>query len=84
MVKYSIYIFAFLAIVISCKKKDPQPQPVDNFLKITVQPTYQNSGLENVNLDSVYTTAEGYKVKFTDIKFFVTKMKNGTTNLFEK
>jgi hypothetical protein len=83
MVKYSIYIFAFSVILISCKKKDSQPQPVDNFLKITVQPTYQNSGLENVNLDSVYTTAEGYKVKFTDIKFFVTKMRNGTTNLFE-
>lgn len=72
-----------MLIIISCKKKDPQPQIVDNYLKITVQPTYANSGQQNVQLDSVYTTPEGYKVKFTDVKFYVTKLKNGNSNLLE-
>ena len=83
MVKNSICIFSVLLVMFSCKKKDPQPQPVDNYLKITVQPTYSNNGQQNVQLDSVYTTAEGYKVKFTDVKFYVTKLKNGNSNLLE-
>ena len=83
MVKYSIGIFSVFILLLSCKKKDPQPQPVDNYLKITVQPTYSNAGQQNVQLDSVYTTPEGYKVKFTDVKFYVTKLKNGNSNLLE-
>jgi hypothetical protein len=83
MVKNSIWIFASILVLISCKKKQPQPQPVDNYVKITVQPTYLNAGQQNVKLDSVYTTPEGYKVKFTDVKFYLTKLKNGNTNLIE-
>jgi hypothetical protein len=66
-----------MIIIISCKKKNPEPQLVDNYLKITVQPTYMNNGAENALLDSIYTTPEGYKVKFTDAKFYLTKLKNG-------
>jgi len=83
MVKNSIWIFASILVLISCKKKQPEPQPVDNYVKITVQPTYLNAGQQNVQLDSVYTTPEGYKVKFTDVKFYLTKLKNGNFNLFE-
>jgi hypothetical protein len=83
MAKHSIWIFSFMAALASCKKKDPQPQPVDNYLKITVQPTYSFDGNQNVQLDTVYTTPEGYKVKFTDVKFYLTKLKNGNSNLLE-
>ena len=51
MVKYSIGIFSVFILLLSCKKKDPQPQPVDNYLKITVQPTYLNNGQQNVQHD---------------------------------
>lgn len=83
MSKFVFYFLFLMIIIISCKKKDPEPQPVDNYLKITIQPTYMNNGIENAVLDSIYTTPEGYKVKFTDIKFFITKMKNGGNDLFE-
>lgn len=83
MSKFFFYFLILIFVIISCKKKAPEPQLVDNYLKITVQPTYMNNGIENAILDSIYTTPEGYKVKFTDIKFFVTKMKNGSTDLFE-
>lgn len=83
MLKNFFYTLIILVIFVSCKKKDPQPLPVDNYLKITIQPTYLFDGTQDVMLDSVYTTPEGYKVKFTDIKFFLTKMKNGNNELFE-
>ncbi|MBM3185789.1 MAG: hypothetical protein FJZ67_05780 [Bacteroidetes bacterium] len=83
MTKFFFYFLFLMIILISCKKKEPQPQTVDNYLNITVQPTYKNNGAENALLDSIYTTPEGYKVKFTDVKFYVTKLKNGNSNLLE-
>jgi len=84
MLKKIIFVFGVIALAFSCKKKvEPDPIPVDNYLKLTVQPTYLFDGSQNVQLDSVYTTPEGYKVKFTDIKFFVTKLKNGSVDLIE-
>jgi hypothetical protein len=83
MSKFFFYFLFLIIIIISCKKNEPQPQPVDNYLKITVQPTYMNNGAEHALLDSIYTTPEGYKVKFTDAKFYLTKIKNGNSNLLE-
>jgi hypothetical protein len=83
MSKFFFYFLFLMIIIISCKKKNPEPQLVDNYLKITVQPTYMNNGAENALLDSIYTTPEGYKVKFTDAKFYLTKLKNGNSNLLE-
>jgi hypothetical protein len=83
MSKFFFYFLFLIIIIISCKKNEPQPQPVENYLKITVQPTYMNNGTENALLDSIYTTPEGYKVKFTDAKFYLTKLKNGNSNLLE-
>jgi hypothetical protein len=34
-------------------------------------------------MDSVYTTAEGYKVKFTELTCYFTLLKNGTNQLIE-
>ena len=84
MLNKIIFTVAITTFIVSCKKKvEPDPIPVDNYLKVTVQPTYLFDGSQNVQLDSVYTTPEGYKVKFTDIKFFVTKLKNGSVDLTE-
>ena len=84
MLKIIIVLFSSSILFVACKKKvEPEPTPVDNYVKVTVQPTYLFDGSQNVLLDSSYTTPEGYKVKFTDIKFFVTKLKNGNLNLLE-
>ncbi len=84
MLKKIIFLFSSSILFVACKKKvEPDPAPVDNYLSVTVQPTYLYDGSQNVLLDSLYTTPEGYKVKFTDIKFYVTKLKNGNVNLLE-
>ncbi|MFT5860141.1 MAG: hypothetical protein ACI865_002249 [Flavobacteriaceae bacterium] len=59
------------SIVLSCKPDEVEPTPCETCedqLRVTVQPTFDGNFL---TLDSVYTTVEGYDVKFTDIKFFV-------------
>jgi hypothetical protein len=57
------------SIVLSCKPDEVEPTPCETCedqLRVTVQPTFDGNFL---TLDSVYTTVEGYDVKFTDIKF---------------
>jgi hypothetical protein len=65
----------------SCKDKtpEPEPEPVD-MVRISVQPVY---GSEELYLDSGYTTIEGYKVKFTDIKFYVHDVRNNGVQMIE-
>lgn len=68
-----------MAALVSCKKNKPTPiETPKSYVEITVQPTYNSS---NLFLDSVYVTTEGYKIKFTDLKFFGTTLKNGQNSL---
>ncbi len=63
-------LMALGTIMVACKDKTPEPTPVEeeDVLRVTVQPTY---GTDLMYLDSVYTTVEGYDIKFTNLKFFV-------------
>jgi hypothetical protein len=47
----------------------------ESTLKINIIPKY---GDEILYLDSVYNTSEGYFVKFTEFKFYITKLGNGS------
>lgn len=61
---------------VSCdknKKTDPEQK-----LQIVVNPVF---GSQVLYLDSVYYTSEGYAVKFTDIKFFLSALHNGVDTL---
>lgn len=72
-------IIACCFLLCSCNKNKPDPiETPKSFVELTVQPTYNAS---NLFLDSVYITTEGYKIKFTDLKFFGTTLKNGSNNL---
>ena len=76
---YFLIIFTGCFFLYSCNKDKPNPiETPKSFVEITVQPTYNSS---NLFLDSVYITTEGYKIKFTDLKFFGTTLKNGSNNL---
>lgn len=71
---------ALLALTVSCKKEttpEPDPEEVD-MLRIDVNPVFDT---EVLYLDSVYTTPEGYKIKLTDIKFFLENLENGSNQL---
>jgi hypothetical protein len=66
-------------VLFSCKKKDPEPTPTpDSYISMTIQPVFGNG---NLFLDSIYTTAEGYQVKFTDIKCYLSGIGNDTVQL---
>ncbi|MCF8330636.1 MAG: hypothetical protein K9I37_09890 [Crocinitomicaceae bacterium] len=76
--RFLFYLF-LLAGLFSCNKDKPTPiETPKSYVEITVQPTYNSS---NLFLDSVYVTTEGYKIKFTDLKFFGTTLKNGQNSL---
>lgn len=61
---FTLSVCIFLS---SCKDKVPEPiEPEDSELRITVQPVF---GGQTLQLDSTYTTAEGYGVQFTDLTF---------------
>jgi len=68
-----------LLVSVSCKEDPPvpDPDPVDT-VRIDVQPIFNGA---NLYLDSTYTTVEGHKVQFTDIKFYLEDVKNGTVQL---
>lgn len=59
----------------SCKKKKNKEKEPDRIV-MSVQPYF---GENMVQLDSVYTTPEGYLIKFTDIKFYISGIRSGTS-----
>jgi hypothetical protein len=82
MIKLISAIIFFMFLVTSCKKDDVAP-PSTQYLQIDILPTYANIGTMPMNLDSVYTTPEGYQVKFTDVKFYSSILKNETNSLLQ-
>lgn len=71
-----------LILLFACKKETPQPPlvtptPTDQ-LTVNVFPFY---GGDTLQLDSTYQTLEGYDFQFTDIKFYVSHLKNGSDTL---
>ncbi len=75
-------LFFFIPIGLlffSCDKDVPTKEE-DTYLSLTVQPTF---GMENLFLDSVYTTVEGYDFKILDFKFYMTDVKNNSNSLAE-
>ena len=77
MATKNLLILSMVALVMvftSCKdKEDDEPcEPTTEQLTVTVQPLF---GGEILHLDSTYTTAEGYGVQFTDLKFFAENVR---------
>jgi len=74
-------VFGVALIFVACKD-DEVVVCEDNpsYLNITVQPVFD---AQNLYLDSVYATVEGYDVKFTDIKFYMEDIKNGSLKLID-
>ncbi len=73
-------MFSLGAVFTSCNDKvecDPC-EPVTGQLSVSVQPVF---GGEILHLDSAYTTAEGYSVQFTDLKFFAEDVRGPMSQL---
>ncbi|MBM3429404.1 MAG: hypothetical protein FJX99_00290 [Bacteroidetes bacterium] len=76
---YVFIVAISLFSLVSCKKDNPEPEPVVNYLEINMSAVYGANGTQTLLLDSVYTTPEGYKIKFTDIKCYFTLLQNDGT-----
>lgn len=81
MRKFSLYSLAIVFFLSSCKDDEilpilPEDEPLQ--LEVRVQPVF---GGQSIEQDGVYTTAEGYDVKFTELKFYFTNIKNGAYTL---
>lgn len=72
-----LFMVISLGVVTSSCKNEKIPEAAPSSLKITVQPVYNG---QTLYLDSTYTTVEGYKVQFTDIKFYVENVRSGSNN----
>lgn len=95
MIRLIMLLFIFSIFTFSCKKEgctDPQADnyntnantddgsctyPLDE-LQIKMNTSY---GTQNFYLDSSYQTDEGYTVKFTDLKFYLSDLTNGQDTL---
>jgi hypothetical protein len=80
--KTHFFILTLLLVVFSCKKdKTPNP-PVEekDRVQILLEPSFGDGKLK---LDSTYVTSEGYKIQFSEIKFFAHQWKNGEKTLVE-
>jgi hypothetical protein len=81
--KYSVlqrfsFFFAGLVIILySCNKEEKVPpvSVLENELEIKIQSYFGN---DFMYLDSTYTTSENYKIRFTDCKFFLANISNGS------
>lgn len=69
----NIFFILFFALSLVACDKDKVPNPIDPVMEsnIVVNPVYNGQPLF---LDSIYTAPNGYKIKVTDILFYVTKL----------
>ena len=59
---------------------DDTPTPQKSYLQLDMQPVF---GAQPFFMDSLYTTPEGYQVKFTELKCYFTLFANGDSSLHQ-
>jgi hypothetical protein len=72
---FSLSILLFLA---ACDKDKPTPPKAQ--IQVSMQPVF---GALPFYMDSIYTTQEGYKIKFTELKCYFTLFGNGSHSLHQ-
>lgn len=59
---------------------DDTPAPEKAYLQLDLQPVF---GAQHFYMDSLYTTPEGYLIKFTELKCYFTLFANGDSSLYQ-
>jgi hypothetical protein len=80
-VRNIVLIAVALPLAIACKKEkvdETEPLVETASLRVDVLPMFGNDVLY---LDSTYVTPEGYDVQFSELKFYMQDIKNGSTIL---
>ncbi len=74
-VKNILFVFLLLSLALACTKEVvPEPNQTAKQWSVALQPVFNGSYLF---LDQTYTTPEGFKIQFTDIKMYCTDFKIG-------
>jgi hypothetical protein len=79
--KLSIILFLAYGFALYSCGEDVEAEcdaPAPSSLRISVQPKF---GASDLFLDSIYTSSEGYLVKFTDLKFYLHEIRNESNAL---
>ncbi len=79
----TVGVFLIGVLFFASCKEDVAPVPEEeptNYVKIEVDPMFDT---EVLHLDSVYTTQEGYDIKFLEIRFYMENVRNGSTSLID-
>lgn len=80
LISTSIVAVALVCILISCHKPLPVDPPVQTTAQGIIQPKF---GSEDLYLDSIYTLADGTKIKVEDIKFYCSAVSSGGSVLVD-
>ena len=75
----TIFLCVFVVLAIAACDKD-KPETPKNYVQVAMQPVF---GSQTFYMDSIYTTQEGYQIKFTELKCYFTLFKNGASALHE-
>ena len=76
--KTIFFCLPLLLLAVACDKDKPDAPKAQ--LQVTMQPVF---GALPFYMDSIYTTPEGYKIKFTELKCYFTLFGNGSTALHQ-
>lgn len=66
-------------LAIAACDKD-KPETPKNYVQVAMQPVFGN---QTFYMDSIYSTQEGYQIKFTELKCYFTLFKNVSNALHE-
>ena len=75
----AIFFMSFALLYLSACGDDT-PTPEKAYLQLDLQPVY---GTQPFYMDSLYTTPEGFQVKFTELKCYFTLFANGDSSLHQ-
>lgn len=67
-----------MLIFAACDKD--KPEAPKKYVQVALQPVF---GSQAFYMDSIYTTQEGYKIKFTELKCYFTLFANGSSALHQ-
>ncbi|MEY4992683.1 MAG: hypothetical protein RI948_1570, partial [Bacteroidota bacterium] len=73
----SIFSSVFIVLLLTACGDD-KPTPPKAQIQVSMQPVF---GALPFYMDSIYTTQEGYKIKFTELKCYFTLFGNGSNAL---
>lgn len=75
-----VFFIFFTVLLFGCKDPVPEPQSAEEVPMLNGYVNV-NYGVDQLFIDSVYTLPNGDEVKFTDIKFYLEDLRNGSSVL---